>query len=119
MDRDRLLSLQFEELEHTYSYRDTILYALGVGLGGDPVDADQLKYVFEPGLQALPSMGVVLAYPGFWLKERDTGVCWEKILHVGQEIEIHRPLLPADTVLARTRVIDIVDKGKNKGALIT
>lgn len=119
MDRERLLSVRFEELEHTYSSRDTILYALGVGLGHDPLDAGQLRYVYEAGLQALPSMGVVLAHPGFWLKDRDTGVCWEKILHVGQELEIHRPLLPADTVVACTRVIDIVDKGQDRGALIS
>jgi len=119
MDRERLLNVAFEELEHSYSSRDTILYALGVGLGHDPLDSGQLRYVFESNLQVVPSMGVVLAHPGFWLRERDTGVRWEKVLHVSQDLVIHEPLLPADTVVARTRVIDVVDKGIDKGALIT
>lgn len=118
IDYDQLINLPFDDVEHTYSNRDTILYALGTGLGYDPLDCDQLKFVYEKGLQALPSMGVVLAYPGFWLKERETGVDWTKILHTGQEIELYRPLPVAGTVTARTRMVDIIDKGEGKGALI-
>ena len=44
--------------------RDTILYALSVGVGSDPPDADQLRLVYEKGLEALPTMAAVLAHPG-------------------------------------------------------
>lgn len=116
---EQLLNLPFEDVEQTYSRRDTILYALGIGLGHAHTDEKQLKFVYEDGLQALPSMGVILAYPGFWLKERDTGVDWTRILHAGQEIELHRPLPVAGTVIARTHIVDIIDKGEGKGALLS
>ena len=45
-----------------------MLYALGVGCGSDPDEAGDLKFVYERGLAALPTMAVVLAYPGNWLE---------------------------------------------------
>ncbi len=117
-DPEILLGHEFEEIEHTYTERDAALYALGVGLGHDPLDEDQLRFVYEEGMAALPTMAVVLAYPGFWLKEPWTGVDWVKVLHGEQGLRIHKPLPPAATVRARTRVSEVVDKGGEKGALI-
>lgn len=117
-DPDILLNHDFGVLEHTYSERDSALYALGVGLGFDPLDEAQLKFVYEHDMAALPTMAVVLAYPGFWLKEPWTGVDWVRVLHGEQGIRIHKPLPPAATVVGRTRVTAIVDKGVEKGALI-
>ena len=39
-----------------------MLYALGVGLGLDPMDEGQLAFVYEKNLKVLPSMAVVLAW---------------------------------------------------------
>jgi len=118
-DPDTLINWPFEPIEHTYDFRDTILYALGVGLGGDPLDEDQLRFVFEePELAALPTMAVVLAYPGFWIRDPRTGIDWVKILHGEQGLTIHAPLPAAATVVATTKVTDILDKGADKGALI-
>lgn len=118
LDPDILLKHAFEEVEHTYTERDTALYALGVGLGHDPLDEDQLRFVYEDTMAALPTMAVVLAYPGFWLKEPWAGVDWVKVLHGEQGLRIHKPLPAAATVRARTRVTAVVDKGAVKGALI-
>lgn len=49
---DTLRNWQIPAVEQTYSKRDTILYALGVGLGADPCDTEQLKFVYEGQLQA-------------------------------------------------------------------
>ena len=46
IDYDALLNWPFPEVEQTYTEKDTILYALGVGLGNDPLDERQLRYVF-------------------------------------------------------------------------
>ena len=70
IDREQLLGWPFEEVEQRYDERDTILYALGIGLGAEPTDPRQFRFVYEEGLQALPSMGVILGYPGFWLRIR-------------------------------------------------
>ena len=118
LDVEKLLNWPFPELRHEYTARDTMLYALGLGLGSDPLDAEQLRFVYEKDLRALPTMAVVLAYPGFWLHDPATGVNWTKILHGEQGIVWHAPIPPAATVVGRTRVTDIVDKGAEKGSLM-
>jgi acyl dehydratase len=118
IDRDRLLAWPFEPVEQSYGERDSILYALGVGLGADPVDPRQLAFVYEQGLKALPTMGVILGYPGFWLQDPLSGADWRRLVHGEQSIEILRPLAPAGTVVGLTRVVDVIDKGQDKGALV-
>jgi len=118
IDYDKLKNWHFPDLEHRYEAKDTILYALGVGCGADPMDRSELPFVYEDGLKALPTMAVVLGYPGFWLKDPDTGVDWRKILHGEQGLVIHKPLPASGTVIGRTRVTEIVDKGPGKGALL-
>jgi acyl dehydratase len=118
IDRDRLLAWPFKEVEQRYDERDTILYALGIGLGAEPSDPRQLRFVYEQGLQALPSMGVILGYPGFWLQDPRSGADWRRLVHGEQSIEILKPLPPAGTVLGMTRVRDVIDKGPERGALI-
>src|SRR5262249_44030135 len=39
---DKLMALKIADVEHTYTDKDTMLYALGVGLGHDPLDLKQL-----------------------------------------------------------------------------
>lgn len=118
IDYQRLKNRQFPEIVHSYSARDTMLYALGVGVGHDPLDERALDFVYEARLKALPTLAGVLAYPGFWLKEPDTGVDWTKVLHADQDIVIHRPLPAEGTVKATTKVDEIIDKGPGKGAFI-
>lgn len=100
------------------SARDCILYALGIGLGGNPVDRDELHYVYEDELRVLPTMAAVLAYPGFWMKLPETGIDWTRVVHAEQQIRLHRPLPVTARLVGHTRIVDIVDKGPDKGALI-
>ncbi|MCP3969720.1 MAG: 3-alpha,7-alpha,12-alpha-trihydroxy-5-beta-cholest-24-enoyl-CoA hydratase [Rhodobacteraceae bacterium] len=116
---DTIMNWPFEEVEQTYTERDAIIYALGVGFGQDPVDAGQLPFVFEETeFCAVPTMAAVLAGPGFWARDPATGIDWRKVLHGEQGMVIHKPLPPAATVTARTRVKGMIDKGEGKGALI-
>ena len=39
-----------------------MLYALGVGLGQDPMNEDELAFVYEKNLKVLPTMATVLGY---------------------------------------------------------
>jgi acyl dehydratase len=118
IDYQRLKNWPFPEIEHSYRAKDTMLYALGLGLGADPMDPDQLRFVYEEGLKALPTMAVVLALPGQWSKNPETGINWKMLLHGEQGLVLHQPLPPAGTVVARTVIDEIVDKGAGKGALI-
>src|SRR5262249_30211077 len=55
---------------------------------------------------------------GFWVKELDTGIDWVKVVAGEYAIKLHRPLAPRGAVLSRTRVLEIVDKGEGKGAVL-
>lgn len=118
IDYDKLINWKFEDIEQTYTFKDTILYALGVGVSMDPLDMDQLRFTYEEELQALPTMAVVLAYPGFFLKDPEFGIDWVKVLHGEQGIEIHKPLPAEGTVIGTTKITEIIDKGEGKGALM-
>lgn len=118
IDPDKLRNWPFPDLTHSYTTRDTILYALGIGCGADPTDEHDLRFVYEDGLFALPMMAVVLGYPGFWLKDQNTGADWRKVLHGEQGLVIHKPLPASGTVIGRSRVTGLVDKGPDKGALL-
>lgn len=116
---DRLLALAIPERRQRYTWRDAALYALGVGVGIDPLDEDQLRFVDETRLRVLPSFATVLAYPGFWIRDLDTGIDWRRVVNGGQEVRLHHPLPPEGEVVAQTRIVDLTDKGAGKGALIT
>ena len=120
IDYDKIMNWPFQPVEQTYTEKDTILYALGLGFGADPLDEHQLRFVFEEadGFAALPTMPVVLAGPGFWVRDPDSGIDWKRILAGEQEIELHAPVPTAATLIGETRVTDIIDKGVEKGALI-
>lgn len=118
----RLLERPFPAIEHAYDARDTRLYALGVGFGADPLDPGQLRYVYggadDEALLAVPTMVNVLAYPGFWARQPDTGIDWQRVVHTEQEIVLHQPLAAQGRVIGSTRVSALWDKGAQKGALM-
>ena len=73
LDIDRLLSYRVPEYRESYDLRDTILYALGVGAGLSE-NVDELGFLYERDLKALPTMALVLGTPGFWAMDPKTGL---------------------------------------------
>ncbi len=118
IDHKKLLAADFGEVEHRYTARDTMLYALGVGLGADPLDEKQLRFVYERNLAALPTMPVVLAHPREGLKNPEFGIDYTRVVHGEQSLTIHAPLPAEGVVKGRSRVTQVIDKGAGKGALI-
>jgi acyl dehydratase len=115
---DKLMALKIPDVERSYTQRDPIFYALSLGLGQDPVKADELAFVYEEGVKVLPTFPAVVAQPGFWARELDTGIDWVKVVHGEHDMVLNKPLPPAGTVTSQTRVLDIIDKGAGKGALV-
>jgi acyl dehydratase len=111
-------SFRFAPALQSYSRRDTILYALGLGYGSAPLDPDQLRHVFEDELLAVPSISCVLAHPGRWISAPELGLDWLKILHGEQSFEIHQPIPPEGTVRAEYEIAAVEDKGVDKGAIL-
>jgi acyl dehydratase len=118
IDPDKLLNWKFPDIEHAYTAKDTILYALGLGCGAEAGDADDLEFVYEQGLLALPTMAVVLASPGNWLGSKESTIDYTKVLHGEQYLTLHRPLPASGTVIGRGRIVDLLDKGKDMGAVL-
>jgi len=115
---EQLRSLVIPDVEQRYSQKDVILYALGIGLGQDPVNEDELTFVYEKKLKVLPTFPAVLGRPDFWIRDLPTGIDFTTILHGEQGIVLHRQLEPSGHVIATTRITEIVDKGQGKGALV-
>ena len=119
MNLDKLIAWNFPPLEHAYSAKDTILYALGVGVGADPMDPKELPFVYEKSLRIIPSQAAVIAYPGAWLMDPALGIDYVKVLHGEQGIVFERPLEPTATVRGEYEVLGVDDKGPGKGAVIS
>jgi len=118
IDYQKLLNYDIPQVEQQLTKRDTILYALGVGLGSDPLDLNQLQFVYEENLKALPTMAIILGYPGPWHAATDTGVTRSHVVHGEQGFVIHKPLPVEGSIVGKTRVTAVLDKGKDKGALL-
>lgn len=119
LDYRKARDWQSGDVQHVYTPRDTMLYALGLGMGADPLDERQLRFVYEKDLVALPTMAAVLASPGFWMRERkEIGIDFMKLVHGEQSVRLHAALPPSGTVTGRTRVTRVVDKGEGKGAIL-
>jgi acyl dehydratase len=121
-----------EELEpHTFSYteKDVMLYALGIGLGADPMDERELAFVYEKSLKVAPSAATILSAAGRrwddWLGptpkvppgRRLSTPNMKMLVHGEQKLELHRPLPPSGTFTAHTRITGAFDKGPGKGAV--
>ncbi|OGA46750.1 MAG: 3-alpha,7-alpha,12-alpha-trihydroxy-5-beta-cholest-24-enoyl-CoA hydratase [Betaproteobacteria bacterium RIFCSPLOWO2_12_FULL_62_58] len=115
---EKLINREIPAVEQCLTKRDTMLYALGVGLGADPIDANQLKFVYEQNLQALPTMAIILGYPGPWHAQADTGITRSHVVHGEQSFRIRRPLPVEGAIIGKTRITGVVDKGRDKGALV-
>jgi acyl dehydratase len=117
LDYPAMKAWDFGEIRQTYSRRDTLFYALGVGLGADPLDAGQLRFVYEKDLQALPTLATVLAWPRFSWSDPRTGVDYLKLVHGEQHLRLFKPLPVEATVSGRDRVVSLTDLGVGKGAI--
>jgi acyl dehydratase len=111
---DHLMALEFPAWDFAWNERDTQLYALAVGMGRDlPAE---LPFVYEAGLQALPTFATVMAWEDTW-QER-TGMDIGQIVHGEQRVTLQRPLPVAGRGIATLRIADVFDKGVGRGAVL-
>lgn len=119
IDPDALMNFPIPDVRQTITPASSILYALSIGMGDDPMNTNALDFVdHHRALKAMPSMAVVLGHPGFWLADPATGVDAVRLVHGEQSIVWHAPLPISGEVVGRTRVTGLVDKGPGKGALL-
>lgn len=116
MDVQAVQDFVFPDIVHDYARKDSILYALGLGYGADPLAPEDLQFTYEQGLKAAPAMVNVLAHPGFWVKAPELRLDWRRLLHGSQRFEILRPLPTEGRAIGRHRVTAVEDLGPEKGA---
>ncbi len=111
----------------TYGDKDVMLYALGIGLGADPMNETELPFVYEKGLKVVPPAATVLASgagrnaapaPDMPAGHRPSQINFLMVVHGEQKVELHKPLAAGGTFTATSRTVGAYDKGKDKGAVI-
>ena len=102
LNYEHLMGLKRDADRFSYGERETMLYAIGIGMGRDPSDRNELPYVFEQGtLKTVPTMATVLARTALL---KDCGYDYSKVVHGEQRLTLHRPLPPAGELIASARV---------------
>ena len=117
---DELMALKNLGQKYAYTDREVMLYAYGIGMGADPMDEKELAFVNEAvatprALKVVPTFASVAAWgagPGEINLNRLMVVDGER------DITFHRPLSVAAHITADSTVLDVFDKGKDKGAVI-
>jgi acyl dehydratase len=120
IDYDETMKLENIGQPFAWTDRETMLYALGIGMGADPLDERELAFVnegtLEPrSLKVVPTFASVAAWgesPG------PMDINWLMVVDGERDITFHKPLPPAAHITADSRVVEIFDKGKDKGAVI-
>ncbi|MGX6510545.1 MaoC/PaaZ C-terminal domain-containing protein [Rhodococcus sp. SJ-2] len=102
--------------EFSWSSSDVQLYNLGLGAGGRPTEAGELRYLRDGDPQVLPTFATVAAtfhdteppkvsFPGI---EIDLA----KVVHGSQEVQVHAPIPASGKARTTTRIAEVWDKGK-------
>ncbi|KAL5847935.1 hypothetical protein ACOSQ3_011459 [Xanthoceras sorbifolium] len=115
-----LLSHKYPQTTYTYTERDVVIYALGIGsCGGNAVDVNELKFVYhENGQQFVKVLPTFSAL--FTLKLMPTGALElpglqydpRLLLHGQHYIEIYKPLPSNASIRNETILAGLHDKGK-------
>ncbi len=113
---DKLMGFRSDNVRHSYRPRETMLYALGIGMGRDPTDMDELPFVFEHyGLRTVPTQAIVVARHNLIY---DVGMDVTNFLHGEQRLTLQRSLPPSADLLADAWIAEVFDKGPGKGCII-
>ena len=96
-----------------YTWKDAVLYALGVGAGFSDLD-----YCYEKDLKVIPSFGITTLYDLMPQLAATSSVNLAGVLHGEQELIFHNPIPPEGTLTTEGAITHCYDKGREKGALV-
>src|SRR3984957_4205298 len=92
----------------SYTWKDTVLYALGIG-----AKRDELDYLYEgKGPKVYPSFAVVPSFPAMLQSAVQSGGNLAMVVHGGEKVVVHKPFAPAATLKTIATVKGIYDMRK-------
>ncbi|MCK1312895.1 MaoC/PaaZ C-terminal domain-containing protein [Bradyrhizobium sp. 23] len=120
IDYPAVLKLKSKRAPYSWTDREVMLYALGIGMGSDPLNERELQFVNEAfatskPLKVVPTFASVCVWgasPGYMALNRVL------IVDAERDIRFHKPMPVAANVSAEACVRGVYDKGKDKGAII-
>jgi NAD(P)-dependent dehydrogenase (short-subunit alcohol dehydrogenase family)/putative sterol carrier protein/acyl dehydratase len=96
-----------------YTWKDVVLYALGVGAG-----FDELDYCYEHRLKVIPSFSIASVFEFLAEVGMSSNADLSGILHGEQDIIFHNPIPTEGTLVTEGFITNMYDKGAGKGALV-
>lgn len=118
---DNFLDLKNLNTQVTWDDRDVMLYALGIGMGDDPMDDRELPYVNDGWLTDRdPKLQVVPTFPSVaFFNSRPPALDLNRVMVVDaqRDITFHKPFPVAGTASADCTYVGAWDKG-DKGAIL-
>jgi len=115
---EQVIGYEFAPLTFHYNERDVCLYALGIGAPPDPLDQDELQFVYElsgKGFKALPTFAVL--YPSKMIDVLVSGRIGPiefnpmMLVHGEQYLEIKKPIPSAARIICYPKISQVYDKG--------
>jgi acyl dehydratase len=123
IDYDDMMQSGATGLTSRYDEKDVMLYALGVGMGRDPLDERQLPFVYENnGLKVIPTFASVInrgeAPPERQRMPQKSQINFALVVDGERRITFHKSLPPKCETISDERMLAILDKGEGKGAVL-
>jgi NAD(P)-dependent dehydrogenase (short-subunit alcohol dehydrogenase family)/acyl dehydratase/putative sterol carrier protein len=103
----------FAPLTKDYTWKDVVLYALGVGAGFSDLD-----YCYEKDLKVIPSFSIASIFDILMQIGLESNVNLAGVLHGEQELIFHHPIPVDGTMTTQGKITHIYDKGEGRGALV-
>ena len=100
-------------LEKEYTWKDAVLYALGVGAG-----FDELEYCYEDRLKVIPSFSIASVFNFLAEVGMSSNADLSGVLHGEQDLIFHNPIPKEGTLITEGAITHMYDKGPGKGALV-
>ncbi|MEK7660740.1 MAG: MaoC family dehydratase N-terminal domain-containing protein, partial [Pseudomonadota bacterium] len=112
IDYQKVMALKQTGKEFSYRDRETMLYALGIGMGSDPMNQDELPFVYENGLKAMPTLATVVAWGSGNVGA--SGINYAMVVHGEQRLKMHKPMPTEASITSDSHFVEVLDKGAGK-----
>lgn len=107
------LGKPIDPVSKDYTWKDVVLYALGVGAG-----SSELEYCYEKKLKVLPSFSIAAIFDFLAHIGITSNVNLAGILHGEQRLIFHNPIPAEGKLVTQGKITHYYDKGAEKGALV-